>query len=83
MQGTAVIVGVLVLVGLLLAALIVQSFVHRQERKELYNRIMSRDLADYQSSKGIDKPKKTNTDGNNTLYKRMKRAYRGMYGDIE
>lgn len=73
---------VLVLVVVLLAALIIQSFVHQRERKELYDRIMSRNLADYQTSKDIDKSKKTNSEGNNTLYKRMKRAYRGMYGDI-
>jgi len=38
------------LVALLIGTIIVQEIMHRQERKDLYNRIMARDLTEYNNS---------------------------------
>lgn len=64
-------------------ALIIQSIIHRMERKDLYDRMMSRDYSEYQLSKDKKKPKKPNDHGNNILLKRMRESYRRMYGDVK
>lgn len=37
--------------ALLLCLIIVQHILHKQERKDLYNRIMARDLTEYKAEK--------------------------------
>ena len=42
------------------AALIFQAYRHEKERRDLLNRIMARDYAEYQAMKGRPPPKSTN-----------------------
>jgi hypothetical protein len=38
-----------VIIALLIGVIVVQHISHKQERKDLYNRIMARDLTEYKS----------------------------------
>jgi hypothetical protein len=57
-----------------------QSVMHSKERKDLYNRLMSRDLGEYLS---IDTPKTNPKTKQNYFEKSMNQAYRAMYGKNE
>ncbi len=54
-----------------------QSVIHHKERRDLYNRLMSRDLGEYLA---IDTPKTKLTLNGNYFKNSMSRAYRAMYG---
>jgi hypothetical protein len=41
--------GLYIVIALLIAIIIVQEIIHKQERKDLYNRIMARDLPEYKA----------------------------------
>lgn len=57
-----------------------QSIMHSKERKDLYNRLMSRDLGEYLS---IDTRKSDPKTRKNYFEKSMNHAYRAMYGEKE
>ena len=44
---------------ILCAVIIIQAILHHIERRDLYNRIMCRDINDYNHAKARDKPAKT------------------------
>ncbi|HQD32154.1 MAG TPA: hypothetical protein PLY59_11280 [Clostridiales bacterium] len=41
----------LVIIVLLIGIIVVQNIIHKQERQDLYNRIMAKDLRDYRMEK--------------------------------
>lgn len=41
----------LVIIALLICYIIIQNITHKQERRDLYNRIMAKDLRDYRMEK--------------------------------
>lgn len=41
----------LVIIVLLIGIIVVQNIIHKQERQDLYNRIMAKDLRDYRMKK--------------------------------
>lgn len=41
----------LVIIVLLIGIIVVQNIIHKQERRDLYNRIMAKDLRDYRMEK--------------------------------
>lgn len=41
----------LVIIVLLIAVIAIQNAIHKQERQDLYNRIMAKDLRDYRTEK--------------------------------
>lgn len=70
-----------IIIGMAFTALITQSIIHRAERKELYNRIMARDLTEYQAYEKKE-PKKPGVE-NNLLKRRIDNSYRAMNGGEE
>lgn len=56
---------------------IFQLFLHIRERQDLYNRIMSQDLGEYQM---IQKPRTKLPFRQNYFKSNMRQAYRAMYG---
>lgn len=59
-------------------ALFAQSVIYHNERKDLYNRLMSRDIGEYLM---IDQPKTKLKLRQNYFKKSMSHAYRAMYGN--
>ncbi len=45
---------------ILLGVLVLQNIIHARERRDLYSRIMARDLKDYNSTKKREPPKSRN-----------------------
>lgn len=45
-----------IVIVILTGAIIVQDIIHKQERKDLYNRIMARDLPEYKQGKARSVP---------------------------
>lgn len=41
----------LVIIVLLIGVIVIQNIIHKQERQDLYNRIMAKDLRDYRMEK--------------------------------
>lgn len=62
---------------ILVSALMLQSYLHAKERKDLYDRIMSQDLGEYRA---IHEPKTKLTLRRNYYKNSMRQAYRAMYG---
>lgn len=56
---------------------IIQSTIHHNERQDLYNRLMARDLGEYLTDY---QPRKKPTSRQNYFKQSMSRAYRAMYG---
>lgn len=73
-----------IIIGMAFTALIAQSIVHRAERKELYNRIMAKDLNEYQSLTLFKEkdPNKQHVE-KNLLKKRIDYSYRVQNGGEE
>ncbi len=68
-----------IIIGLILGiSLLAQTIVHHKERKDLYSRIMSRDLGEYMLK---DQPKTKLKLRQNYFKKSMRHAYRAMYGN--
>jgi flagellar basal body-associated protein FliL len=71
----------IVVIVLLIGALAAQTFLHASERRDLYNRIMARDLADYEYSQNKKKNHKDGVKPKTNYYKEnMDRAYNGQQG---
>ena len=70
-----------IVIGMAFLALIIQSIIHRAERKELYTRIMARDLNEYQSYESKEL-KKTKVE-TNLLKKRIDDSVRAQNGGVE
>ena len=74
-------ISTIVIIALLLVILL-QEIIHSRERKDLYNRLMSRDLHEYKyitkSDNENDSKKKQ---GTNLLQKRIKNSYRQLHGE--
>jgi Flp pilus assembly protein TadB len=69
------------IVAALIAALVAQNIFHANERRDLYNRIMARDLADYEYSQNKKKNNKDGVKPKTNYYKEnMDRAYNGQQG---
>lgn len=76
----------ILIAGTLSAVIIVQTFLHKQERKDLYNRIMSRDMQEYQRvTDGVSEAEreKRKAEGSNLLKRRIQSARVGMHGDFK
>jgi hypothetical protein len=72
-------VGYIIITGIFAATMLLQSVIHHNERQDLYNRIMSNDLGEYQNA---GKKRKPGT-RKNYLKKNIGDAYRQMYGRDE
>lgn len=63
---------------ILVSALVLQSYLHAKERKDLYDRIMSQDLGEYRAK---NDPKTKLTLRRNYYKDSMRHAYRAMHGE--
>lgn len=75
-------ISIIVIIALLLVILL-QEIIHSRERKDLYNRLMSRNLHEY---KYITKSEANENDskikrGTNLLQKRINTSYRQLHGE--
>lgn len=64
-------------VVILALCIVLQQLLHMRERKDLYNRIMSKDLGEYRANL---EPKTKLKLRQNYLKTSMRQAYRAMYG---
>ncbi|MEG0260543.1 MAG: hypothetical protein RR651_11780 [Lysinibacillus sp.] len=74
-----------IVISILLLLLILQSIVHSRERKDLYNRLMSRDIYEYQrinDSRTGDTTQKPR-ESSNLMHQRIKKSYRLLRGSEE
>lgn len=74
-----------IVISILLLLLLLQNIIHSRERKDLYNRLMSRDIYEYQrlsASRNDDAAQKPRTT-TNLLYQRIKTSYRSLRGNDE
>lgn len=67
---------IITLTVIFVITLLTQMVLHHNERQDLYNRLMSRDLGEYLT---IDAPK-NKAKRQNYFKKSMSHAYRAMYG---
>lgn len=67
-----------IVISILLLLLIIQTIVHSRERKDLYNRLMSRDIHDYQRATRGDKQQgnQSPNKSSNWLHNNIQRAER-------
>lgn len=75
-------ISIIVIIALLLIILL-QEIIHSRERKDLYTRLMSRDLQEYKyitKSDANENDSKTKQ-GTNLLRKRIKTSYRQLHGE--
>jgi len=67
-----------IIIFILLAILVLQAILHARERKDLYNRLMARDLRDYVANQSREPPK-----SRNFVRKGIERGYEMMEGGDE
>lgn len=73
-----------VVIIVLLLVILLQAIIHSRERKDLYTRLMARDLHEYTyitKNGGDDENSNKPRRGTNLLQKRIKTSYRRLYGE--